>query len=97
MSKEKDVLNKDFLAKKIEKEFELKGKVSKDIVDAIFDTISKAMEEKREVKIFNFGKFYVKHRSERNGYSPAEKKHIVIPESYVPSFEAYPKFKDKFK
>lgn len=95
MTKELGSLNKDGIAEVLKSEFGLKN--SREVVDKVFDVIAEAVEQKREVKIHNFGKFYAKHRPERNGFNPAERKHIVIPESYVPAFGPYPKLTDRLR
>lgn len=90
-------VNKDDLADLIKDEFELSGAKSRELVDRLFEEIAKAMSERKEVSIYGFGKFTAKHRPERNGFNPSKKEHIVIPESYTPSFEAYKKLKDEVK
>jgi DNA-binding protein HU-beta len=59
-----------------------------EVVDAIFDIITKAMVKGEDVKIPGFGNFKVAKRAERMGVNPKTGEKIKIKASIKPKFRA---------
>ncbi|OGY56738.1 MAG: DNA-binding protein [Candidatus Colwellbacteria bacterium RBG_13_48_8] len=57
-------------------------------VDAVFDTITKALGKGEEVAIAGFGTFKVSKRSARTGINPRTGEKIQISAKTVPKFSA---------
>jgi DNA-binding protein HU-beta len=57
-------------------------------VDAVVDSISKALKKGQQVAVVGFGTFSVKHRSARSGRNPRTGETISIAASNVPGFKA---------
>lgn len=62
-------------------------KISKEMVDTVFDSIVEQLESGNVVDIFGLGKFEIKERKERNGINPATKEKIVVPAGKVVKFK----------
>jgi nucleoid DNA-binding protein len=63
-------------------------------VDAVFDTITKALSRGEEVGIAGFGTFKVSKRSARTGINPRTGEKIQIAAKTVPKFAAGKALKD---
>lgn len=63
-------------------------------VDAVLDTITKAMSRGEEVALTGFGTFKVTRRSARAGINPRTGEKIQIPAKTVPKFSAGKSLKD---
>jgi len=63
-------------------------------VDAVFDTISKALARGEEVQIAGFGKFEVRDRAARTGRNPRTGEPVQIAASKAPAFKAAKGLKD---
>jgi DNA-binding protein HU-beta len=63
-------------------------------VDAIVDTVSKALKKGQQVSVVGFGTFSVKHRAARSGRNPRTGETIQIAASNVPGFKAGKALKD---
>ncbi len=50
-----------------------------DVVEAIFSTVKTSLQDKRSVRIRNFGAFEVMERSGRTGVNPASGEKMFIP------------------
>lgn len=61
-------------------------KQAEQAVNAVFDTIVKAMSRGEEVAITGFGTFRVAKRAARMGINPKTKEKIQIPASIKPKF-----------
>ena len=57
-------------------------------VDAIVDSVTKALKRGEQVSVVGFGTFSVKHRSARSGRNPRTGDTIEIAASNVPGFKA---------
>lgn len=66
-------------------------------VDAIFDTITKAMSKGEEVAISGFGTFRVAKRAAREGINPRTQEKIQIAASIKPKFRAAKALKEAVK
>jgi DNA-binding protein HU-beta len=63
-------------------------------VDAVVDTVSKALKKGQQVSVVGFGTFSVKHRAARSGRNPRTGETIQIAASNVPGFKAGKALKD---
>jgi len=61
----------------------LTDKQSQEVINTIFDTISKALIQGENVKIRGFGTFKITNYKERNGRNPKTGEKIVIPAKRV--------------
>ena len=66
-------------------------------VDAVFDTITKALSQGDEVKLPGFGNFKVAKRAERMGVNPKTGEKIKIAASVKPKFRAGKLLKEAVK
>jgi len=57
-------------------------------VDAVVDSIAKALKKGQQVAVVGFGTFSVKHRAARAGRNPRTGETIKIAASNVPGFKA---------
>lgn len=63
-------------------------KSAEDVVDTVFDTITKALSRGEEVLISGFGLFFAKKRSARMGVNPRTGQKIQVAETVTPKFRA---------
>jgi len=63
-------------------------------VDAVVDSITKALRRGEQVSVVGFGTFSVKHRAARSGRNPRTGETIAIAASNVPGFKAGKGLKD---
>ncbi len=63
-------------------------------VDAVVDSITRALKKGDQVAIVGFGTFSVKERAARNGRNPKTGETIHIPASNAPGFKAGKALKD---
>ena len=62
-------MNKNILIADVAEKTGISKKQSKEIVEAVFESISNALEAGDNVQIVGFGNFKVKERAERKGVS----------------------------
>jgi DNA-binding protein HU-beta len=79
-------MNKSELIDTVSKQAKLTKASTAKAVDAVFDTISKSLKKKTEVRIIGFGTFTTSKRSARQGRNPRTGANIKIPASTVPKF-----------
>lgn len=63
-------------------------------LDAVVDSVTKALKRGEQVSVVGFGTFSVKHRSARSGRNPRTGETISIAASNVPGFKAGKGLKD---
>jgi DNA-binding protein HU-beta len=63
-------------------------------VDAVVESITKALKKGQQVSVVGFGTFSVKHRAARSGRNPQTGETIKIKASNVPGFKAGKALKD---
>ncbi|MBQ8351855.1 MAG: HU family DNA-binding protein [Clostridia bacterium] len=88
-------MNKTELIEQVAKETEITKKAAEAAVNAVFEAIAKALENKEEVQVFGFGKFVVNERAAREGRNPATGEKITIAASKCPAFSASKALKDR--
>mgnify|MGYP004529718097 FL=1 len=80
-------MNKNILIADVAEKTGISKKQSKEIVEAVFESISNALEAGDNVQIVGFGNFKVKERAERKGVSLQSKDKRVFPPCKVVSFK----------
>lgn len=82
------------IAKAIIKNFKISRFQASEILEAILEQISKALQNGEEVKFARFGTFYVRDKKERIGRNPKTKEDAVISARKSVTFRASPIFKE---
>ncbi len=91
-------MTKEGLAETILSKFELASKKqAKEIVETIFETITKTLARGEEVAISGFGTFRVARRAAREAINPRTGEKIQIPASIKPKFRASKALKEAIK
>jgi integration host factor subunit beta len=88
MSGGKSGLNKGDLIKVLAKELELPIRKSEEIVDMVFETMSKALLSGERIEIRGFGSFLVKEYDAYTGRNPKTGQKIVVEPKKLPFFKA---------
>lgn len=86
-------MNKTDLISAMVDKFDLTKKRAGEIVDAIFDGITRALVKGETFQYIGFGSFSVRKRAARTSRNPATGAGIKIPASKVPYFKAGAKLK----
>ena len=81
-------MNKSELVSAIAKEADVTKEVASKTLDAIIESVTKALKSGDAVTLVGFGTFQVKERSAREGRNPKTGETIQIKASNVPSFKA---------
>ncbi|MDQ7983260.1 MAG: HU family DNA-binding protein [Spiroplasma sp.] len=77
------MMKKRTIIENTKKEVNLTDKQSQEVINTIFNTISKALIKGENVKIRGFGTFKITNYKERNGRNPKTGEKIVIPAKKV--------------
>jgi DNA-binding protein HU-beta len=83
----------DAVAKKCQK-LELSKTAVKEVIDATFDEIMKAIKKEKKFQMPGFGTFSVKTRKARTGRNPQTGEEIKIKASKTVSFKPASQFKE---
>jgi len=90
-------LNKTDLINKVAEGASLTKKQAAEAVDAVFDSITTALQAGEKVQLVGFGNFEVRERTARKGRNPQTGKEIDIPASKSPAFKPGKALKDGIK
>lgn len=90
-------MNKTELIAKVAETAELTKKDATKAVDAVFNSISEALQNGDKVQIIGFGNFETRERAARKGRNPQTGEEIEIAASKVPAFKAGKQLKDVVK
>lgn len=90
-------MTKADLIAQVAKKAGLTSKAAKEAVNAVFDTVSKAMERSEKVVVTGFGTFLVRNRAARKGRNPQTGAEIQIPATKTPGFTAGKSLKRRVK
>lgn len=90
-------MNKADLIASVASEADLQRTQASDAVDAVINSISKALAKGDEVKIAGFGTFAVAQRAASKGRNPKTGAEIDIPATKLPKFKAGKALKDSVK
>ena len=88
-------MNKNELVSAVAKQAELSKKDAGLAVEAVFDTIAKALEKGDKVQLIGFGTFDVSERAAREGRNPRTGETMKIAASKAPRFKAGKALKDR--
>ena len=81
-------MNKSELVAVISEKTGQTKKITEQMIDATFDSITQELSKEGKVQLIGFGSFEVKNRAARTGLNPRTKETITIPASKVPVFKA---------
>ncbi|WP_025028874.1 HU family DNA-binding protein [Caldalkalibacillus mannanilyticus] len=90
-------MNKTELVNKVAELSELTKKDATKAVDAVFQSITDALQSGDKVQIIGFGNFEVRERAARKGRNPQTGEEIEISASKVPAFKPGKALKDGIK
>ncbi len=90
-------MNKTDLINKVAEGASLTKKQAAEAVDAVFDSITTALQAGEKVQLVGFGNFEVRERTARKGRNPQTGKEIDIPASKSPAFKPGKALKDGIK
>ena len=94
-SMESPALTKAALADLLYDNIGLNKREAKDMVDALFDIVTKRLVSGDDVKITGFGNFQIRSKSSRPGRNPRTGEPVAIEARRVVTFHASPKLKDQ--
>ncbi|MEQ8174341.1 MAG: HU family DNA-binding protein [Syntrophomonadaceae bacterium] len=80
-------MNKSELVKALAEKAEITQKDAAKALDALVETIQKALASGDKVQVIGFGSFEVRDRKERKVISPATGEEIKVPATKVPAFK----------
>ena len=81
-------MNKKQLIRKISEKSKLSQTDIKRCLDILGETIINSLKMGEEIKICNFGKFYIKEKAERKMYSPNIQRLVLIDQKKSPAFKS---------
>jgi DNA-binding protein HU-beta len=87
-------MNKTDLVTRVAEMAEISKKDATKAVDAVFGSISEALQGGDKVQLVGFGNFEVRERSARKGRNPQTGEEIEIAASKVPAFKPGKALKD---
>ncbi len=90
-------MNKTDLINKVAELSQLSKKDATKAVDAVFESITTALQGGDKVQLVGFGNFEVRERTARKGRNPQTGKEIDIPASKSPAFKPGKALKDGIK
>lgn len=90
-------MNKSELIAKVAETSGMSKKDVTQVVEAVFDAISEALQNGEKVQLVGFGNFEVRERTARKGRNPQTGEEIDIPASKVPAFKPGKALKDGIK
>ena len=88
-------MNKNELVSAVAKQAELSKKDAGLAVEAVFDTIAKALEKGDKVQLIGFGTFDVSERAAREGHNHRTGEAMKIAASKAPRFKAGKALKER--
>lgn len=93
----KNSITRKSIVKSISNQTGLPQKVTKDVVDKVFDTIVDTLVASGRLELRNFGVFEVKKRAARIGRNPKTAKPVQVPERHVVTFKAGKEMEEKIQ
>ncbi len=87
-------MNKSELVEAVAQEADLSKAAATRAVDAVVESITRALKESDTVSLVGFGTFSVRERAPRSGRNPRTGETITIPATKVPAFKAGKALKD---
>lgn len=90
-------MTKEKLSEAVRAKLDGTKKQSQEVVDLVFDEITKSLKKGEEVAIAGFGSFRVGRRQARSGVNPRTGEKIAISAMNVPKFRAGKGLKEAVK
>lgn len=90
-------MNKTELVEAVAKSAELSKADANKAVDAVVESVTKALSKGDKVTLIGFGTFETRKRAARTGRNPRTGAEIKIAASNIPAFKAGKKLKDAVK
>ena len=90
-----EVFNKSDLVERFAEEFSVTKKDATVMVQYMLDQAADELGKGNSVDLFGFGKFSVKVKPEHEGYNPAAKEKITIPEKKSVTFKPAKALKER--
>ena len=87
-------MNKQDLVAQLSAQLELSKREAGEAVDAVFDSIARAVSKGDKVSIPGFGSFEKRKRAARTARNPQTGAAIKVPATSVPAFKAGKEFKE---
>ena len=88
-------ITKDRLVKSVQESAELPKNLSNGVVESLFETMKKTLENGEDVLISSFGKFSVKDKNERRGRNPKTGESMMLGPRRVVKFTCSQVLRDK--
>jgi DNA-binding protein HU-beta len=88
------IMTKDQLIESVANKCACSKKATGDCLEAVIETITKAMQKGDKIVLTGFGAFQVSKRAARKGVNPKTGAKIQIPAMKVPKFKAGKSLKD---
>ncbi len=87
-------MTKADLVDEVSRATELSRKDSEVIVEALFDSVVKALKNSDKLEVRGFGSFRIRKRKARQGRNPKTGERVDVPEKKVPYFKPSKELKD---
>ena len=87
-------MTKADLVDEVSRATDLSRKDSEVIVEALFDSVVKALKNSDKLEVRGFGSFRIRKRKARQGRNPKTGEKVDVPEKKVPYFKPSKKLKD---
>jgi DNA-binding protein HU-beta len=87
-------MNKEDLVKEVAQKSRMSQKDVSEVLNAMMETIEKAVSKSKKVTLVGFGTFEARKRAARMGRNPQTGKELKIPAKTVPTFSAGKRFKE---
>ncbi len=90
-------MNKSELVSSVADKAGVSKKETEKVVNAVFESITEALDKGDKVQVIGFGSFEVRSRKAREGRNPSTGEMIKIPATRVPVFKPGKALKEKVK
>lgn len=87
-------MTKADLVDEVSRATDLSRKDSEVIVEALFDSVVKALKNSDKLEVRGFGSFRIRKRKARQGRNPKTGERVDVPEKKVPYFKPSKELKD---
>ena len=87
-------MTKADLVDEVSRATDLSRKDSEVIVEALFDSVVKALKNSDKLEVRGFGSFRIRKRKSRQGRNPKTGEKVDVPEKKVPYFKPSKELKD---
>lgn len=87
-------MTKADLVDEVSRATELSRKDSEVIVEALFESVVKALKKSDKLEVRGFGSFRIRKRKARQGRNPKTGERVDVPEKKVPYFKPSKELKD---